>query len=139
MSQTAELLINPDEVEAVFRDCLFREEELKGVNGAPEGAVIVQGITAKLGFHPERLEEKRDLVKTWLAALPREFRKNEGGGWSFLKACEQSNGVQWTGLHQRMEQLFTLALGLGLAEYNAGREFWANLPGDMPYITINIG
>lgn len=132
------LLIDPQEVEAAFLDCLYKKEELKGIDGTPKDTVVVEGITGKFGFHPDRLEEKRTKVTEWLKALPHQFRKNSGGGWSFLNACNQENGVQWTGLHQRMEQLFSLGLGLGLVESQMSREMWKALPGGMPYYVVNI-
>lgn len=136
--QAAVLLINPQEVEAAFVECLYREKELEGVDGVPKGTVVVEGIVSKVGFHPDRLEEKRAKVTEWLKVLPHTFRKNGGGGWSFLNACNQENGVQWTGLHQRMEQLFCLGIGLDLVEYQMPREMWGILPGGMPYLVIKV-
>ena len=100
--------------------------------------MIAEGITSKFAFHPERLKKHREKIVEWLKALPRQFRKSSGGGWSFLNACFQENGVQWTGLHQRMEQLFCLGIALGLVESIMSREKWATLPGGMPYYAINI-
>jgi len=136
--QKNELLIDSQEVEKAFMDCLYKEEELKGVNGVPKGAVIVEGITNNYGFHPDRLKEKKNKVAEWLKALPHQFRKSEGGGWSFLNACNQENDVQWTGLHLRMEQLFCLGIGLGLVKYQLPREMWLSLPGGVPYLSVNI-
>ena len=133
-----ELIIDPQEVEKVFSDCLYKKEEMEGVDDVPKDAVIVEGIVSKFGFHPGRLEEKRKKVIEWLKALPHQFRKNDGGGWSFLNACEQENGVQWTGLHQRMEQLFCLGMGLGLVECQLPRKMWVVLPGRMPYYVIDV-
>lgn len=135
---TTQLLIDPQEVGAAFMDCLYKKEELEGVDGAPEDAVIVEGIRNKLGFHPDRLENKRTKVIEWLRVLPHQFHKNDGGGWSFLNACNQENGIQWTGLHQRMEQLFCLGMGLGLVKLQLPREVWQALPGGMPYYVIDI-
>jgi hypothetical protein len=137
-NKTEGLVIDPQEVEKAFLDCLYREEELKDVEGTPEGTVIVHGIMHKVGFHPGRLEEKRAKVTDWLKALPHQFRRNSGGGWSFLYACNQENRVQWTGFHERMDQLFCLGMGLKLVEYQLPREVWNMLPGGMPYYVINI-
>jgi len=135
-----ELVIDPCGVEDAFRECLYKPEEIQNLpkGEVPEGAVIVDGIQCRFGFHPERLEQQRDKVTTWLRALPHEFRKNGGGGWSFLNACSQANGVQWTGLHERMEQLFCLATGLKLAECQTPREMWSVLPGEMPYYVVLV-
>ena len=98
--------------------------------------MIVEGITSTFGLHSDRLEQTRPKVMEWLAALPDEFKKTGGGGWSFLNACNQANGVQWTGFHQRMEQLFCLGLGLKLVECQTPKEMWSMLPGGMPYYVI---
>lgn len=139
-NQTDELVIDPQEVEKAFLECLYRPEEVQDLpkGEAPEGAVIVGGIRGKFGFNPDRLEQQRGKVITWLQALPHTFRKSGGGGWSFLNACNQENGVQWTGLHQRMEQLFCLAMGLKLAECQTPREMWQALPGGMPYYVVLV-
>ena len=138
MTTTAEIIINAEEVLEAFIDCLYRESELTGIEGVPGDAILVEGIMAKFGFQPARLEEKRDIVTEWLAALPEAFRKDKGGGWSFLNACNQENGVQWTGLHERMEQLFCLGMGLGLVKCQLRRDLWAVLPGGMPYYAIDL-
>lgn len=130
--------IDPELVNTVFLSCLFREEEVP-LNGAlPENTVLVEGIQCKFGFHHDRLFSHKEQVRSWLALLPHTFRKNEGGGWSFLEACKQSDDTQWTGLHHRMNQLFTLGIGLGLAKWLAPKEMWSILPGGSPYVEIDI-
>lgn len=133
-----ELIIDPQEVEKMFLDCLYKKKEMEGVDGVPEDAVTVEGIVQKFGFHPGRLEEKRTKVAELLKALPHQFRRNGEGGWSFLNACIQENGVQWTGLQERMEQLFCLGMGVGLVESKLPRKMWSVLPGGMPYYVINV-
>jgi len=137
MSNTA-VQINEQEVEEAFRDCLFKQEELPADGSPPEGTVIVEGIVNNFGFHPERLEQKCQQVVEWLKALPHQFRKKGGGGWSFLNACNQEDGVQWTDYHQSMEQLFALGMGLGLIECQLPRAMWSILPGGMPYYAIDV-
>lgn len=138
--QIEELEINPEEVEKAFLECLYKSEEVKNLKPGetPNGVVVVEGITGKFGLNPVRLEQQRAKVTNWLKALPHEFRKDGGGGWSFLNACNLANGDQWTGLHQRMEQLFCMAMGLSLAECQLPREFWSSLPGGMPYYVISV-
>ena len=142
-------LIDSRRVEAIFQDCLFKDEEIK--DGKPiEGTYIpAEGITCKVGFHPARLESYREEVKHMLEGLPLQFRSinptrkalaiessENGGGWSFREACNDRNGVQWTGFQQRMEQLFQLGIGLGLAKCLLPRELWGTLPGGMPYYSV---
>lgn len=130
------LLIHAGKVDEAFCDCLYKDEELTGE--VPKGTVIVHGVAHDYGFHPTRLEDKRSKVATWLSALPQEFHLSSGGGWSFLNACNQENGVQWTGLHLRMEQLFCLGIGLGFVRCLLPREIWGALPGGVPFYVIDV-
>jgi hypothetical protein len=109
-----------------FMDCLFNEGE------DTTNQVKVEGIVNKFGLHPQRLEEKRELVTDLLAELPAEFKE----GWSFLNLCTTKDGKQWTGMHCICEQLVVMAIGLGLMEYCVQRELWAILPGGVPYLKI---
>lgn len=136
MTTELQFLIDPDAVDRAFKNCLYREEEVAGVQGVPEGAVLVPALQATFGFHPGRLQEQRHLVESWLKALPRKFR--EEGGDSFLNACMQENGTQWTGVHRRMEQLLSMAEGLGLAKQTYPRESWRRLPGGMPFYAVKV-
>lgn len=131
-----ELLINGDEVEEVFCMCLYRKASGRKV--APGDAVFVEGIEGEYIFSSELLEKHRQKIEEWLRALPYEFRRNKGGGWSFLNACYQNNGVQWTDYQERVEQLLCMAIGLKLAKCLLSREFWYLLPGAMPYYAIFV-
>lgn len=136
---TSEILIDSQAVYAALRDCLYQPEEIPDGVTIPDGAVMVKAIRVKYGFHPGRLEAHREQVRGWLKALPHQFRAEVGGGWSFLQACMQENGVQWTGEHVTMEMLFALGIGLGLAKIPLDRTLWSSLPGGMPYITLYLG
>lgn len=129
--------IDPEGVQAAFLDCLFTPEEVDGAAAVPIGAVVVEGILGKFGFHPGRLEGHRPLIFGWLCALPVQFQKSGGGGWSFLQACMDRDGEQWTGFHQRMDQLFCLGMGLNLVVCQLPREMWSVLPGGMPYYMVD--
>lgn len=109
-----------------FMDCLFKEGE------DTTNYVKVEGLTSMFGLHPQRLEEKRELVTALLAELPAEFKE----GWTFLRLCTTKDGEQWTGMHRICEQLVVMAIGLGLMEYCVPREMWAILPGGVPYLMI---
>lgn len=109
-----------------FMDCLFEEGE------DTTNHVKVEGLTSMFGLHPQRLEEKRELVTALLAELPAEFKE----GWSFLNLCTTKDGEQWTDMHLVCEQLVVMAIGLGLMEYCMPREMWVILPGGVPYLMI---
>ena len=122
--------LTSDNVEIVFSDCLFVEDE------DTTNHIKAEGITSTVGFHPERLAAHKKDVQTMLQCMPDEFQDKKGGGWSFLNACQDKNGCQWTDLHLRMEQLFQLGVGLGLVKWQLPREMWSVLPGGMPFVVI---
>ena len=130
MSDT--VVLDPHRVNKIFYDCLYRNDE------DTSGAVMVEGIVANYGFHPERLESHREEMIALLEQLPDGFRESGGGGSSFLNACIDRDGNQWTGLHQIMEQLMVLGVALGLASYMLPKDMWKALPGGMPYFSILI-
>jgi hypothetical protein len=130
-------VIDSAAVERAFVDSLFREDEV--VDGVPTSEPVpAEGILVTVGFHRERLESHRAEVAGWLADLPDQFRAKGGGGWSFLNACDDRDGVQWTGLHQRMERLFQLGIGLGIARWLLPRDMWDAMPGGMPYVVVDV-
>jgi len=125
------VVLDPERVNAVFLDCLFKDYE------DTSDMVVAEGIVNDVGFHPERLESHRVEIEAMLDELPDEFKKSEGGGWSFLNACNDKQGNQWTGLHQRMGQLFQLGIAVGKVECQIPRDLWSAMPGGMPYYVIN--
>lgn len=122
--------LTSENVEHVFTDCLFVDDE------PTDKHVKAEGVVGTIGFHPDRLEQHREDVKAMLAQLPDDFQPTGGGGTTFLNACNDKNGKQWTDLHQRMEQLFQLGIGLGLAQWLLPRAMWGVLPGGMPYVGV---
>jgi len=132
MSQNPKL--NSDRVTKIFMDCLFQEEENK------DNPVIAEGVVSTVWFHPIRLESYIDEIEEMLNELPEEFHEKTGGGWTFLNACNDKHGNQWTGVHKIMEQLFQLGIGIGKVECLTitviPRYLWVFLPGEVPYYTI---
>ncbi len=127
---SARKVLDPEVVNAVFMDCLFRDGEDTSKH------VVAEGVTRNVGFHPERLKSHKAEIEAILAELSPEFHETGGGGMSFLNACNDKHGNQWTGLHQRMEQLFQLGIGIGKVKCLMPREMWSALPGGMPYYVI---
>ncbi|MDP3729721.1 MAG: hypothetical protein Q8R26_03185 [bacterium] len=126
----AQTVLDPERVKAVFADCLFRDDE------DTSNHVKAEGIVMNVGFHPERLQSHKAEIESMLDKLPNEFKKSGGGGGSFLNACNDKHGNQWTDLHQRMEQLFQLGIGISKVQYCLPREMWSALPGGMPYLQV---
>lgn len=122
--------LTSEKVHDIFMNSLFEEGE--ETNNYVEGI----GVITRVGFHPKRLEDNREAINNLLNELPLGFKKSEGGD-SFLNMCNDKNGNQWTSLHQRMDELVTLGLAIGLVSFPLGREMWLVLPGGLPFITIN--
>jgi hypothetical protein len=123
--------LDPGRVEAIFLDCLFKEGE------DTREHVRAEGIVHNVGFHPNRLRGHKVEISELLDELPDEFKKTGGGGMSFLQACNDKHGNQWTGVHTQMEQLFQLGISVGKVECLMPKELWSVLPGGMPYYVIN--
>lgn len=119
--------INRTRVKELFESCL-----------TGKNIVEVEGIISRYGLDKEILDANKDEIKGMLQELPDQFKYNSGGGWSFLNACNDRDGNQWTGLHERMEQLFVLGMGLGIVEYVMPRDLWAAFPGGMPFLVVKL-
>lgn len=117
-------------VEAIFLDCLFREGEDTSKH------IRVEGIMTTVGFHPSRLEGHKSKIEEMLGELPKEFQQSGGGGWSFLNACNDKEGNQWTGLQPVVEQLVLLGIGIGKVKFQLPRSAWKVLPGGVPYFVV---
>lgn len=127
-------VLNGERVESVLKACLHDDDDPQDV------VVIGEGIVESFGFRPDRLAENRDAIREMLAELPDTFRVGPGGGggWSFLNACDDRHGEQWTGFHRTMNMLFCLGLAAGFVKCVLPREMWAALPGGMPYYQIDL-
>jgi len=128
--------IDAQQVHKTFLDCLYMESEIESPDIVPDGAILVNGITINVGLHPGRLAAAKDKIAGWLHALPGDFQNAEGGGASFLRACNDADGEQWTGLHRDMQELFLLGLGCQLVRECLPRELWGCLYGGMPYYVV---
>ncbi len=119
-----------DLVNTIFLDCLFKDGE------DTSSHIIAEGIVRTVGFHPGRIEGHRQEIHDMLAELPDEFKTSSGGGHSFLNACMDKHGNQWTGMHQTQEQLVQLGIAIGEVEYCLPREMWSVFPGGAPYFMV---
>lgn len=109
-------------VERLFAEC-FRE------TGEP-----TEGVMGKAALDTAGRESD---IAAMLAQLPTEFQRTGGGGWSFLNACMDKDGGQWTGMHPTMDKLFMLGIAAGKAQWLMPREMWPMFPGGMPYVIVN--
>lgn len=115
--------LTAEQVEQTFKAC-------QGVD------VEVDAIVGLVRFDKSKLADHAELVAAMLLELPTEFRADGGGGWSFLNACNDRHGNQWTGFHRTMAMLFALGQGIGMVQCQLPREVWDVLPGGMPYYVI---
>lgn len=125
--------LDHERVTELFLKCLFQEGE------DSSNRVRAEGITLKVGFHPVRLEGHKREISELLDELPDEFKSSGGEGMSFLQACNDRHGNQWTGLHHVMEQLFLLGIAIGKVKCLTPREVWKALPGGMPFYAVQTG
>lgn len=124
------VILTSERVNEIFMDCLFTEGE------DTSNYVRAEGITSTVGFHPGRLQNHKAEIEAMLNELPDEFKNSGGGGWSFLNACNDKHGNQWTGSPLIMEQLFQLGIGVGKVKSLLPRKMWSVLPGGVPYYVI---
>lgn len=119
-------ILNSEDVTETFIYC--RDPE--------NGTVEAEGIGLTVKFDASRLAEKKELIRQMLLELPDQFMKSKGGGWSFLNACDDKHGNQWTDYHAVMAQLFYLGAGIDMVEILLPRELWEVAPGGMPYYAV---
>ena len=86
--------LTSENVRKVFDKCFCENGDKK-----------IAGVAHEFLFDSKMLNENQNEIYDMLRQLPENFMEGSGGGWSFLMACNDKNGEQWTGLHLRMEQL----------------------------------
>ena len=122
--------LTSENVEMVFSDCLFGDDE------DILDPVKVEVILSKFEFHCGRIAKHREDIESMLDQLPDGFKQNSGGGWTFLNMCNDKDDNQWTDMHAVMEQLVALGLAINKVRFTMPRDMWPMLPGGMPYIII---
>lgn len=124
MKLTSELVHN------TFMNCLFDEGE------STEGYIAAQGVSLNIGFHPQRVEENKEVINEMLNDLPDTFKENGGGGMSFLNLCYDKEDTLWTGSHNVTDELVCLGLAVGRISFCTPREMWKCFPSGLPYLTV---
>ena len=125
--------LTPEAVETTAARMLYEEHP----DPIPDDAVLVDAIVGQYGFDPTRIERQKPSVAALLLELDDSFQKTGGGGTSFLNACNDRHGRQWTGLHAQMALLFAAGEACGLVKCLMPRELWEVLPGGMPYYQVD--
>lgn len=134
--ETGEFRLHPDQVRDTFSDCLFETKEEAEAAIESGDAVQVEGIVWNVVFKKAKLDEHAELIMRMLMELPEAFRQTGGGGWSFLNACDDRHGNQWTSFHETMGMLFMMGMAIDKVTMPIPREMWNILPGGMPYYVV---
>ena len=121
--------LNAENVTRIFEKCLAEK------NLTTE-KVCVKGILTIVEFDQEKLENHKSEIMDMVFSLPDCFKKNKGGGMSFLGMCDDKEGHLWTGDHAVMEQLLLLGLAVKAMTYCLPRSMWSILPAGMPYVMV---
>lgn len=74
-----------------------------------------------IGFDPAKIEEHAETINELLHELPEPFMEDNGGGYSFLAACEDKHGNHWAE-YNTMDKLFTLGFASGYAKLISDNE-----------------
>lgn len=126
--------LTPKRVEEIFEACLYGEDF--ATDGFTHQLMTIKGVILSANFDYFLLAMHSLEIENMLRELPDEFKEFSGGGWSFLEACNDKHGNQWTSLHRVIDKLFMLGMGIDKVEYLLPREQWSVLPGGMPYLVI---
>jgi len=122
-------------VHNIMTKVLFTDAEVAEQN-PPERAVIISGLVRTFGFNPDRLKECKSEIDALLLQLPDTFRKDVGGGWSFLNGCIDRDEQQW-GEQRDVEELVCLGIAVGSASWLM-KEYAPIMPGGVPYFMVDV-
>lgn len=127
--------LTSDNVHTIFMNCLFKDNKLN-TNVDERVYIEARGVVNHIGFHPGRIKESSENIFDMLKELPKEFLQTGGGGYTFLNACNDKDGEQWTGSQKVMDELVCLGLAIEKVSYCLPRELWSALPGGVPYFMV---
>jgi hypothetical protein len=75
-------------------------------------------------------------ISEMLSCLPVQFNEADGGGFSFMAACNDKDGNLWTGDQRVMDEMFMLGMAIGRVKSPLPRDMWSALPGGVPYYMV---
>lgn len=143
-----------EQVHDLFKHCLFTAKELppKPPSDDPNETlkylteqgvkfIFVESVAAKVLFHPDRIAESKEQIRSILGDMDSKFMKqtpdDNDSGYSFLAMPFDKDGVHWCE-QPTADLLVALGIACGFIEYLLPREAWPALPGGVPYFAINI-
>lgn len=127
--------LQAERVRSIFLECLGEPDEAVAA-GLLRGRKIAHCVHGSFALIERKLAEHRAEIDRMLDRLPEKFHEGTGSGWSFLQACNDRDGRQWTGEQVRMAELFGLGLALGRVHCIFPRDLWPGLPGGVPYYVV---
>jgi len=127
--------LTAENVKKTILQCLYTKEEMDTIDIMKEGKKA-EGLVRTFVFNPEKLNKNKQKIIDMLMQLPHQFRKSEGGGWTFLNGCMDENDNQW-GEQATVEALICLGIAIDKVKYCLPREAWKICPGGVPYFVID--
>ena len=121
-------------VEEVFRDCLFKEDELED-NKPTKDFTIATGVSSTAAFNTEKLNQYKGTINNMIDEV-----YSIETGTPFTNLCLRKNENLWTGDQSTMDKLMILGFATELLEvpYNIPREKWREIFDDgMPVVIKN--
>ena len=123
MNEEEEAVLTSDKVHKIYRECLFKEDEL--VNGEPSADFTIgEGVRSNAVFNAERLAKRKNDIIAMIDELP-----DVDSGPSFVTLCFDKHGRHWTGLHSTMDLLMQLGTATEVITYPLPRELWPYIGG----------
>lgn len=119
-----------DRVHTLLGECLSSADS--------RDVAVIHGVSRTFSVDLNKIAAAKSEIGQMLMQMADNFMLDgdKAGGWSFLNACVDRRGVQWTDLHSTVEELVVLGMASGLAFYTFSRDIWEVLPGGVPFFTI---
>lgn len=126
-------MINAKRIHEILTDCMFNDNYTDDSK-----CIAVQGITSVFGFKPEKIDEHKNEIYSFLEELPVSFWESPIGddGYSFLQMPFDKNDQHW-GEQINAQELLVLGLATGYAQYLFSKPIWKALPGGVPYVVLH--
>lgn len=122
------IMLDPENVYKLFRDCMFNDSEIR--NGVPTlEYTYVDGISHQFVLNTKKVNENKEKIAKLIDLLPVSRIPQ-----TFVNLCIDKSGRLWTGDQSVMELLMVLGLACGIIEYTCPREDWKNMIGGVPVI-----
>lgn len=123
MDEDEEAVLTSEKVHKIYRECLFREDEL--VKGEPNADFTIgEGVRSTAVFNAARLTERKSDIVAMIDELP-----DIDLGPSFVTLCFDKHGRHWTDLHSTMDLLMQLGTATETITYPLPRELWPYIGG----------